>query len=82
MKGILTILGGVGIGAALMFLLDPKGGNRRRALIKDKAISLTTDAQKAFDKKSKDLSNRAKGLMHEAKSKLGTESRNINEQTI
>ncbi len=82
MKGILTILGGVGIGAALMFLLDPKGGSRRRALIKDKAVSLTTDAQKAIDKKSKDLSNRAKGLMHEAKSKFGTESRNINEQTI
>lgn len=82
MKGILTVLSGIGIGAALMFLLDPKGGNRRRALIKDKAVSLTNDAQKMIDQKSKDLSNRAKGLMHEAKAKLGAENRNVNEQTV
>lgn len=82
MKGILTVLGGIGVGAALMYLFDPKGGNRRRALIKDKAASLTSDAQEALNKRSKDLSNRAKGLLHETKSKFSTENRNVEEQTF
>ena len=73
MKGITAILSGIGIGAALMYLFDPKGGNRRRALIRDKAVALKNDAGEAISGRAKDLSNRAKGLMHEAKSTFSSE---------
>ncbi len=83
MKGITAILSGIGIGAALMYLFDPKGGNRRRALIRDKAVALKNDAEEAISGRAKDLSNRAKGLMHEAKSTLSSseENQNAGQQT-
>ena len=68
MNKIITVLGGIGLGAALMYLYDPKGGRRRRALIRDKAVGLTNDARQALNKRTKDLSNRAQGVMHDAKS--------------
>jgi hypothetical protein len=69
---VLAILGGIGIGAALMYLFDPSGGRRRRALIRDKAVGLTNDAREAIDKRTRDLGNRAQGLMHEAKSMVSS----------
>ena len=68
MKGIFAILGGLGAGAALMYLFDPNEGNRRRSLIRDKATSLNNSAQTAVGGRVRDLSNRAKGLLHESKS--------------
>lgn len=76
MKGIAAILSGIGIGAAIMYLFDPKGGNRRRALIRDKAVALRKDAEEAISGKAEDLRNRAKGLMHEAKSAFSNEENN------
>jgi hypothetical protein len=67
MTKILAVVGGIGAGAALMFLLDPDRGRRRRALIRDKAVGLSHDFQRAVHKKSTHLSNRAQGLLHEAK---------------
>ena len=71
MKNVLAILGGIGAGAALMYLLDPDRGSRRRALARDKAIGLSNDFRRAIDKKSTDLSNRAQGIIHEAKALVG-----------
>ena len=34
-KGV-ALVGGVGLGAALMYIFDPDRGKRRRALIRDK----------------------------------------------
>lgn len=70
MNKILTVLGAAGLGALMMYLYDPKGGRRRRALLRDKAVGLTNDAREAIGKKSKDLSNRAQGAIYEAKSML------------
>lgn len=68
MKNAIAVLGGLGVGALLMYLFDPNGGNRRRALIKDKAFSFSNSAQKAVRGKAEDLRNRAGGMLHEAKS--------------
>lgn len=66
MNKLLAILGGIGIGAGLMYIFDPKGGRRRRALIRDKAVGLSHSATDAIEGTAKDLSNRAKGLVHSA----------------
>jgi hypothetical protein len=68
MNKALAILSGIGVGAALMYLFDPNGGRRRRALIRDKAVGLSNDARETVEAKARHLSNRAQGLMHEAKS--------------
>ena len=73
MKGIFAILGGLGIGAGLMYLLDPEKGNQRRGLIRDKVLKLNRQTQATVGGKVKDLSNRAKGMLHEAKSGFGSE---------
>ena len=70
MKSIIAILGGLGAGAALMYLFDPNGGNRRRALIRDKAVGLSNDVRQTVSSRTRDLGNRAKGFVHEAKAML------------
>ena len=66
----LTLLGGVGLGAGLMYLLDPDGGRRRRALARDKAVHGLKVSGKALRKTSSDLGNRTRGLVAEAGSLL------------
>ena len=70
MKEIIALLAGLGAGAALMYLLDPDRGNRRRALIRDKAVKLNRQTQEAVTGTVKDMTNRAKGMLHEAKSAI------------
>jgi len=81
MKNILAMIAGIGIGATLMYLFDPKGGNRRRALIRDKGISLKTKTQKAVSGKIADLKNRSQGLLHDAKDSFETGRRTARGET-
>jgi len=71
MGRLLTILGGLGAGAALMYFMDPEKGRTRRTQVQDKFTGLGNDLRHGFEGRSKDLSNRAKGLLHEAKSAFG-----------
>jgi hypothetical protein len=64
---------GVGFGAALMFLLDPNQGGRRRALLRDKAVRLWTRGSRQVGGLSEDLGNRARGVLSETKSRLRRE---------
>lgn len=57
-----TLLSGVGLGAGLMYLLDPAAGRRRRALVLDKASHAFSTGGDAVFKTSKQVGNRAKGL--------------------
>ena len=69
-KGLL-LLGGIGLGAALMYMLDPDKGRRRRALLRDQLTSASNRASKALGRTSRDLSNRAQGVVAEARKRLG-----------
>ncbi|MDQ3252792.1 MAG: BON domain-containing protein [Acidobacteriota bacterium] len=62
------LLGGIGLGAALMYLLDPDRGSRRRALVIDKLSSAANKTPAALGATSRDLRNRAQGLAASAKS--------------
>lgn len=57
-----TLLSGVGLGAGLMYLLDPAAGRHRRAQVRDKATHAFTTGSGAFLQTSKHVGNRAKGL--------------------
>lgn len=65
---LLTFLKGIGVGATLMYFLDPERGKRRRALVRDKAIHTTNQLGKTVDAASRDLTNRAAGLVAEIQS--------------
>jgi hypothetical protein len=56
------VLVGATIGSALMFLLDPNGGGRRRALMRDKAVRATRKTRDGLDATARDLTNRAGGI--------------------
>ena len=66
----LTILGAAGLGAGLMYLLDPREGNRRRALIRDQAVSVLNRSDDYIEKTARDLRNRTRGLVAETMSAL------------
>lgn len=62
------LLGGVGLGAALMYVLDPERGKRRRAVVRDKAVRVTRKTGDSLGARSRDWKNRAKGVAAEVKS--------------
>jgi osmotically-inducible protein OsmY len=61
----MTLLAGIGIGAALMYFLDPVGGGRRRALVRDQATGAVNTAERELKGRSTDLRNRARGAAAE-----------------
>lgn len=60
----------IGTGAALMYFFDPDRGNRRRALVRDKAQSLAKDSNLWVRKAGRDLGNRAHGVVAGARSRF------------
>ena len=65
-----TSLGGLGIGAGLMYLLDPITGKRRRAVLRDKAVHVAHNTNRAMGITWRDFSNRTRGMMAETRSLL------------
>lgn len=57
---------GIGLGALVMFVFDPRMGRRRRALARDQMTHFGHEAQETAEGKAEDLSNRARGLAAEA----------------
>ncbi len=66
----LTLLGGLGLGAGLMYLFDPNRGRRRRALLLDKVNSLLRETEHAASMTARDVSHRYSGMLAEGKSFL------------
>ena len=61
----ITLLAGIGIGAILMYIFDPEQGRRRRALLRDQIVSCMNETSDIVGKKSRDLRNRAQGVIAE-----------------
>jgi hypothetical protein len=64
----LLFLGGIGLGAGLMYMFDPDKGRRRRATARDAAHHIANAFDDTVGKTSRDLSNRAQGLVAELNS--------------
>jgi hypothetical protein len=70
---ITSLLVGAGAGAGLMYLLDPDQGNRRRALVRDQLVHAGHLTGDAVDATSRDVRNRARGVVAELRSRLSPE---------
>lgn len=64
------LLGGVSVGAGLMYLLDPERGRQRRAAAGGKATHALHAGGGALGKASRDLANRGRGVVARAGSRL------------
>jgi hypothetical protein len=58
---VLTALAGAGLGAGLMYILDPQHGRRRRALVRDRFVHALHELDDAIGVLFRDLGNRARG---------------------
>jgi uncharacterized membrane protein len=65
MMGLMGI-GGLGLGAGLMFMLDPDRGRRRRALVRDQMAHAARMLSRATGATSRDLTHRIYGTMAES----------------
>ena len=48
MRGTLALVGGAGLGAGLMYLLDPERGERRRSALSESVACAVNDAADRF----------------------------------
>jgi hypothetical protein len=62
MDRAVALLVGAGLGACLMYFLDPQVGRRRRAGVRDQAVRLTHKVEDAAGTVAQDARNRARGL--------------------
>ena len=69
LKGIL-MLGCTGLGAGVMYVLDPRLGRRRRALIRDKAQAYWRRTGRFLSQTARDARQRTYGLIAETQTQL------------
>jgi uncharacterized membrane protein len=67
MNKSLSLIGGIGLGAGLMYLLDPDRGNRRRALARDKVAHAAKKVGVAVETTARDVQHRTRGVVAETK---------------
>jgi hypothetical protein len=65
-----AMISGAGMGALLMYLLDPDRGRRRRAMIQDQATKASRKLSDAADATARDMRNRGAGLWWKIRSKF------------
>jgi hypothetical protein len=65
-----SLLVAAGAGAGLMYLLDPEVGNRRRARMRDRLVHARHVTGDAMDATSRDMRNRARGVVAELRARL------------
>lgn len=63
----MSLLAALGLGAGAMYLLDADKGRRRRAIARDKLISVLTEAQEGFDCALNNLRDKARGVVAESR---------------
>ena len=68
--GALGVLGGIGLGGALMYFLDPDRGTLRRRLVRDRLVHARSVASEGLGTTGRDLGNRVRGLAATTRSHL------------
>jgi osmotically-inducible protein OsmY len=68
----LTFIGGAGLGAGAMYLLDPAMGRQRRALMRDQLVRMLSTSGPAMGAQVRYLRNQARGVAAEPRSRAGS----------
>ncbi len=63
----LALVGGIGAGIGLMYLLDPKSGARRRAALRDRIMQLMRIGRQRATGTASEFRNRTVGVMDQAR---------------
>jgi uncharacterized membrane protein len=63
-------LAGAGLGAVVMYLIDPNNGARRRALVRDKAVHAAHKTMDGLDAAGRDVAHRAYGTWASARRRI------------
>lgn len=71
MSKFFWIVGGIWLGAGLMYVFDPDRGKRRRAIIRDKATDVLEQAGDAIEKKGNEIRKQAREFVADTRSSLG-----------
>ena len=58
-----ALLAGAAVGAAVAYMLDPDGGGRRRALVRDRIMRGAHVTGRALDTTARDFANRSRGIV-------------------
>lgn len=70
MKNIARIVAAFAAGAAIMYYLDPQGGRRRRALVRDRGVAAAHDAERFARARSHRAVDHVRGALARARSTL------------
>jgi osmotically-inducible protein OsmY len=73
---------GVAAGVVAAFFLDPQAGKRRRAIVRDKAVSFARGAGRRARRMASYRAKQAKGVAHEAAPDRDREGRAIDDNTL
>jgi CBS domain-containing protein len=69
-----AVLGGIGLGSALFYFLDPSQGRHRRARVRDKATRAAHVGRRDVAQFERDLANRAQGLVARVRARFRDEA--------
>jgi hypothetical protein len=75
-RDMALLTAGLGVGALIMYMLDPAEGRRRRALARDQVTHFVTEAEKTVGARARHWTNRARGVASETKSAMGGDGGN------
>lgn len=64
------VIGGLGLGASVMYLLDPDRGRRRRAMLRDGISARAFDSERFFKKSGRDIGNRVRGMAAKTRNRV------------
>ncbi len=73
MARLKSMLGGMGLGAMLMYMFDPQRGRRRRSVTRDRMLSALRDGMRGLDVGRRDLGNRMRGQVAEMRIRFNGE---------
>lgn len=71
MSKFFWMVGGIWLGAGLMYMLDPDRGKKRRAMIRDKATDVLEHTGDAIEQKGNEIRKQAREFVADTRTSLG-----------